>query len=340
MLAALLLAAGTLGPPRSLQDDPRRQFDFWIGEWSVQNRDLQPDGSWKDGDVTRARITPVAGGNAILEEWAGPLRGAFMNGFSLRAWNPGLERWEIVLFWTVDGSSSFGRMAGSFRHGRGEFIAPVAGPGRTRYTFSDALADSVRWDSATTKDSGVSWRTDWIMEFSRTRAASEASEDELFATDWTEGALSPHPAARRLDWMLGTWTGTVVCEEHGQHEARLRSKLMNKDALVVDLLETRLSASDPWSGRLCVRGLDARKGSWEGWVVDDSGLGMAPLDMRWDEDVLDTRYRRIASEMTGELFVRDGEDVLWIEIENHNTRCAVGPTDPRIFELERVRDTR
>ena len=33
----------------------------------MQNRDLQPDGSWKDIDVTRARITPVCSGNAILD---------------------------------------------------------------------------------------------------------------------------------------------------------------------------------------------------------------------------------------------------------------------------------
>ncbi|MHC4381010.1 MAG: hypothetical protein ACYSU1_07965, partial [Planctomycetota bacterium] len=26
--------------------DPARQFDFWVGEWQVQNRHLQPDGTW------------------------------------------------------------------------------------------------------------------------------------------------------------------------------------------------------------------------------------------------------------------------------------------------------
>ena len=105
MIAALLLFA-LLAPPPS--DDPHRQFDFWVGEWSVQNRHMGADGSWSEGDVTRARITPVCGGKAVLEEWAGPFRGTFMNGFSLRAWDEREGRWTLLLNWTTDGNGSFG----------------------------------------------------------------------------------------------------------------------------------------------------------------------------------------------------------------------------------------
>ena len=248
-------------------DEPRRDFDFWIGEWDVQNRDLQEDGSWKDATRTRARITPVLEGNALLEEWAGPYGSGFMNGFSLRSWDAEAEHWTIVLFWTMDGNARFGRMNGSFRHGRGEFIAGNESGRRTRYTFSDALENTVRWDSATSQDFGVHWKTDWIMEFSRTRAASEIDADRLFAHPWNEGEVSPHEEARQLDWLLGEWRGTYESNGDEPQEARLRSCLLNKDCLVLELLEVRPKGSkgdvDWTEERLAVRGYSAPAQSWE-----------------------------------------------------------------------------
>ena len=129
-LGLLLLASSF--PQPDPDESIRRQFDFWIGEWAVQNRHLQPDGEWRDGDVTRARITPVCGGRAVLEEWAGPFGGSFMNGFSLRAWNPAAEQWALLLFWTTDGNSTFGQLTGTFRHGRGEFFTGPPAKNRTR----------------------------------------------------------------------------------------------------------------------------------------------------------------------------------------------------------------
>ena len=264
LLIACLLAASLANDP-----DPHRQFDFWIGEWSVHNRDLQPDGTYSHGDDTRARITPVIDGQAILEEWAGPLRGRFMNGFSLRAFDPAAERWSLLLFWTTDGNAGFGRLDGGFRHGRGEFLSSYPSGGGTvtqRYTFSDALANTVRWDSATSRDEGQTWHTDWIMEFTRTGAAADATEDRLFAEPWTEGELSPHRQARELDWMLGEWRGTET-RDGVERAARLRCKLLNKDCLVLDSLE--IADGDGWDKRVAVRGFVAQRGAWESWSVSE-----------------------------------------------------------------------
>ncbi len=256
MLATLLLALA-LG-----EADPHRQFDFWLGEWSVQNRHMDDEGTWSDGDVTRARITSVCAGRAVLEEWAGPFRGSFMNGFSLRSFDPVRRRWDLVLHWTTDGNAAFGTLEGAFRHGRGEFFA-----GSTRYSFSDALPNSVRWDSATSADGGVTWKTNWIMEFSRTGSAEQSDQDHLFSHDWTEGTLSPHPQARALDAMLGHWEGVQSDARGNERDARLRCKLLNKDCLVLDLLETRAPGSEDWEERLCVRGFMPRQGIWESWRV-------------------------------------------------------------------------
>lgn len=269
-------------PPRAPQQAPsdpefggaHRQFDFWIGEWSVQNRHLQSDGTWREGDVTRARITPVCDGAAVLEEWAGEFRGSFMNGFSLRAFDPSTQRWDLLLFWTTTGDGGFGKLSGTFRHGRGEFFAGGA-QSVQRYTFSDGLPDSVRWDSATSTDGRQTWNTNWIMEFSRTAPAAEVTEERLFDVAWTEGSVSPHAEARRLDWMLGTWVGQQTDALGGSElEARLHCKLLNKDCLVLDSLQVRATGATDWSKRVCVRGFTSAVESWESWRVseDDTRL--------------------------------------------------------------------
>jgi len=343
MLRALAFTAlAATGSPALAGEDPHRQFDFWLGEWSVLNRHLAPDGSWVDGDVTRARITPACGGRAVVEEWVGPFRGAVMNGFSLRAFDPTTERWSLVLFWTTDGDATFGRLAGRFRHGRGEFFAGGGGA-RTRYTFSDALPETVRWDSATTADGGVTWKTDWIMEFTRTRAASEATLDELFATDWTEGSLSEHAEARELDWMLGSWRGVMRTPAGEEHEARLRCKLLSEDCLVLDVLETRPSSEGDWTARLCVRGWIAPRASWEAWRVEQHDPRLVPFGGRTAERGLVFEHASADGASRTELLVRLGEDCMQIEEVRRSTaedggEAADAEPELTTITLDRVRD--
>ena len=307
----------------AVQDpDPHRQFDFWVGEWSVQNRNLQADGTWKDGDVTRARITPVCGGKALLEEWAGPFHGGFMNGFSLRSFEPEAGRWTILLFWTMDGNGGFGRMHGSFRHGRGEFFSNTTEAEQTRYTFSDGLADSVRWDQAFTKDAGQGWRTDWIMEFSRTRAAAVTTQASFFESEWTTGKVSSHAEARQLDFLLGSWAGEQTLPDGAKREARLSCKLVNKDCLVVDLLETRAPGVEGWDERLAVRGFEVRSGAWASWSLSEQDPVMARAAGQVLEGGLEfTHAGASAWPRQVERIVRGGEGLVTITL-HHEERVG------------------
>ncbi|QDU69304.1 hypothetical protein [Engelhardtia mirabilis] len=269
ILLALALANSIHAPQGAANTPPPRQFDFWIGEWAVHNRHLQEDGTWSEGEDTRARITPVCDGAAILEEWCGPWYGSFQNGFSLRAFDPTTERWKLVLFWTTTGRGAFGSLGGRFRHGRGEFFAGSPRGTWTRYSFSDALANSTRWDSATSVDGGQSWKTDWIMEFTRTRTAGEVTQERLFEEDWNAGQVAPDAAARELDWTLGEWKGLAVRRDGGgevELQARLRVRLLNKDALVLGVLE--LDRGDEHEERLAVRGFEAGAGAWRTWRLE------------------------------------------------------------------------
>ena len=315
MRTVLFLALALLSAAPTIPSDPapKRQFDFWIGEWSVLNRHMDGSGRWAEGDTTRARITPVCGGSAVLEEWAGPFRGTFQNGFSLRAWDPERERWTLLLFWTTTGHGSFGTMSGSFRHGRGEFVSNPGGRQRMRYTFSDALADTVRWDSSATSDGGVTWKTDWIMEFSRTRAADEVTQDNLFDVEWTTGKISPNPQARELDWMLGTWSGTQTADGV-EREARLRCKLLNKDCLVLDLLETRSAGDEDWDEALTVRGFEQRTSAWGAWSVTETDTVLRRSQGRRTGERLSFVREEADGTVVEEYLIREGDDRMRIEV--------------------------
>jgi hypothetical protein len=94
-------------------------------------------------------------------------------------------------------------MEGRFRNGRGEFFPPNTGEGErpnSRFTFSDAGPNSLRWDGASPVDDDArAWRTNWIMEWSR-RGASDPID---LAALHGDGA-SENDA---MDWLDGDWLG-------------------------------------------------------------------------------------------------------------------------------------
>ena len=82
------------------------------------------------------------------------------------------------------------------------------------------------------------------------------------------------PRRVELDWMLGTWTGQHVDANGKETAARLRCKLLNKDCLVLDVLELRAPGAADWTQRLAVRGYIAQQGRWESWALTDHDTRM------------------------------------------------------------------
>lgn len=294
-------------------DAPFDEFDFWIGEWRVNNRFLQADASWRDSGTSRARITPVLGGRAVFEEWSGELTGrGRVIGMSLRAFDPSTESWKLLLNWP-GGASSFGVLAGRFRHGRGEFLGG-GGASLMRYTFSDALPASVRWDSATSADGGASWRTDWIMEFSRT-APRAADDGALFDVPWETEVTSP-AECRELDFLRGTWTGV---EEVRDDEGTVRERPATlRAAVVVRGWVTVSSFAAEADERFTAYGWVTGRGAWEAWSLDrdDTRFGRALGEVRLGE-----------AAFVDELAGTAARTRLWLTGENELARETAQRTD-------------
>ncbi|MDJ0835667.1 MAG: hypothetical protein QNK37_04070 [Acidobacteriota bacterium] len=196
-------------PP--FNQETMRQFDFWIGAWSVNLRIRQEDGSWPDSVKAEAHIFRILDGKAILELWdSQPIKG-----FSLRYFDPDQKKWVLWLNWPQPNRSFVGSLSGSFQHGRGEFFSTSKNAeGKetiSRYTFSDIAADRLRWDDAFSNDGGKTWSHGWIMEFSRTSDLAPWPNGLEAHTFATEEACTEDSFLRLKD-LAGKWRGTWTAD--------------------------------------------------------------------------------------------------------------------------------
>ncbi|NNF38708.1 MAG: hypothetical protein HKN71_08570 [Gemmatimonadetes bacterium] len=210
LTAALLVGTGTAAaqdwPVSDALPAEARQFDFWVGEWDVDLRIRQDDFSWSDEVRSVASVYPILRGKAVLELWSDVREGG-IKGYSLRYFDTARDEWVLWLNWPgpdVSGSSS---LAGTFRHGRGEFFSRNDAS-VSRYTFSDIGPNSLRWDDAFSQDGGATWSNRWIMEFTRRADRAWLVDGEPAPTFHTGERCSAAPF-RSYDFLAGRQEGQV-----------------------------------------------------------------------------------------------------------------------------------
>ncbi len=161
MLALLLLLAQAPSspppaPPPACTGPEHRQFDFWVGEWTVT-----PTG--KTNVVASSLIEKLYGGCAIRENWM-PLKGT--PGGSLNNYYDG--RWRQT--W-VDAANSRVDFVGGLVNDRmvlTGFWQGVLGPGKDalmRMTYSKNADGSVRQLGEQSTDQGKSWSTNFDFTY-------------------------------------------------------------------------------------------------------------------------------------------------------------------------------
>lgn len=176
-----------------------RQFDFWVGEWDVNLRVKQEDGSWADTHRAVAHIFPILEGKAVLELWDAPT----IKGFSLRYFDVSKDEWVLWLNWPGPNRSGSSSLSGTFRHGRGDFFATrTSADGSeilSRYSFNDITPHSLRWDDGYSEDGGRTWRGQWIMEWTRTAAVPALDTAGGPAHTFSDGSRCDQP---QFDWYV------------------------------------------------------------------------------------------------------------------------------------------
>jgi hypothetical protein len=146
----------------------RDDFDFLMGDWTVENRRLRERGvgssSWEQFSAT-FHAEPRLGGIANVDEMQLPApRGA---GMTVRSFDLGRRQWSI---WWISGSDGVMTppVHGGFEGDRGLFFGEDRDgdrPVKVRFTWTRG-ADRARWEQAFSYDD-AKWETNWTMDFTR-----------------------------------------------------------------------------------------------------------------------------------------------------------------------------
>lgn len=141
-----------------------RQFDFWIGEWDVYGKNGQKAGS--------SKISLILDSCIILEEWtsANKSMGILYAGKSFNKYNPSTDQWQQTWVDNVGGSTEF--LKGHYDNKKmifetNPFIFLKDTMAIRKLTFYDLDPDKVRQHGEISKDKGVTWVTEYDLEYRR-----------------------------------------------------------------------------------------------------------------------------------------------------------------------------
>jgi hypothetical protein len=152
--------------------DHIHDFDFLIGKWKVRNRKLKErlKGSnlWEEFEA-RAEARHLWNGKANVDEIEAETPSGYLQGMTLRLFNPTSQQWSI--YWASSKNGFLDPpMIGSFKNGIGEFYDQEMFEGKSiycRFIWDEITENSCRWQQAYSEDGGKTWETNWIMDFLR-----------------------------------------------------------------------------------------------------------------------------------------------------------------------------
>lgn len=149
LILGLVLASSVAAQTRPAPPPPppeAKQFDFWIGEWTV----TRPDGRV----VGTNKIERIAGGHGLLENWTSAGGGT---GKSLNAYNTAKRQWQQ--FW-VGGDGTILELAGGL-DAQGRMVLSSAAAGgagpMNRIAWTPNSDGTVRQYWEVSKDGGKTW---------------------------------------------------------------------------------------------------------------------------------------------------------------------------------------
>lgn len=166
---------------RTEQPDGQRDFDFFMGAWTVRHRRLKErlagSTAWEEFEGTVV-ARPVWGGRANVDELQADSPSGRLQGLTLRLYDPASRQWR--LYWANGAKGILDQpMVGAFREGRGEFFSHELFEGQAvlvRYLWSEITPTSCHWEQAFSPDGGRTWETNWIMAFDRRPGSGMANE--------------------------------------------------------------------------------------------------------------------------------------------------------------------
>jgi hypothetical protein len=167
--AAEFAGGAALAPPGHVHD-----FDFLVGRWRVHHRRLvgRLIGSteWEEfaGECVMQKML---GGQANVDDNVLYAPAGSYRAMTIRVFDPNTPAWSIYWIDSRYPPSMIGDpVVGGFADGCGLFLAHSEMDGRrvlTRFIWHADGRDACRWEQAASIDGGLTWETNWYMDFER-----------------------------------------------------------------------------------------------------------------------------------------------------------------------------
>ena len=141
---------------RTIELDPARQFDFWLGEWDCT---WQADGLEHSGTNS---VYADLGGVVLVENFDGRPSLDFQ-GLSLSAYDRAEQRWKQT--W-VDSDGTYLDFVGGFEDGAME-LRREAGGAVFRMRWEQIEPNGFDWSYARSEDGGETWTPLWEIGYCR-----------------------------------------------------------------------------------------------------------------------------------------------------------------------------
>jgi len=248
LLLSGLPSAGQAFVPR----DGSHDFDFSFGTWHTHVKHLV-DGSWQtaDGIVTAHTFWH---GKANMEELEIPMGSSYLEGMTLRTYDPAAQQWKLYFADSRDGQVD-DPAVGEFSNGRGAFYSYDIEDGKATYVrqvYYDATPTSYKFEQAFSWDAGKTWHPNFVAALDRVDPSTvrvpqpphvnEPAQQHGF--DWQFGSWKIHmrrqlgaltPSARWADL-----DGTVKVEKFWNGRANIAEIECSGPASSVEILALRL----------------------------------------------------------------------------------------------------
>jgi ketosteroid isomerase-like protein len=153
-----------------------RQFDFWIGEWEAFGTDGLKAGN--------SKVTVILDSCIILEEWTSATvqRGLRYAGKSFNTYNASSKQWQQTWVDNAGGSNEY--LLGKFINNQIIYSStPFKFSKDTmairKMTFTNLGSGKLRQHGEISKDNGISWSTEYDLEYRRKTSTATAIADTI-----------------------------------------------------------------------------------------------------------------------------------------------------------------
>lgn len=157
-------------------------FAFLVGSWNIHNRRKTGKSFWADHEPEEEAtweefpavdlVEKCLDGRAVVEHYEATLpSGEIVKALSVKAFDLTTQRWSITWIDTREGPDDFRPLSGTFQDGVGTFSqvieTPDGKPLHVRYIWDHITSDAARWQQAFSFDGGLTWNTNFLMQFTR-----------------------------------------------------------------------------------------------------------------------------------------------------------------------------